>query len=240
MRNPLERTSKIQDQAVRDSRIWDDEYRISRAIPSSSRILPSKALVLLSELLDLGNSKKILDAGCGNGRNALYLARKGCDVYAVDFSDAAVSQLKVAAIGKQFTGKIYVQKHDLLSGFPFSPSFFDGVVDSYVFCHMVDPEIKTRYRAELKRVVKTGGFVFSSVFSTDDEYYLHVAKRTGTAGKIVTDPTNQITKCLYSETEIKEFFSGEFTILYFVKFQFRDFVLGNTYLRSLFVLLLTK
>src|SRR5438067_3315020 len=80
------------------SDVWDREYTTYKVIPSSTRSLPSKALVLFSELIGFQNKLKVLDAGCGIGRNSVYLAKKGCEVHAVDFSEAALSQLDKLAI----------------------------------------------------------------------------------------------------------------------------------------------
>jgi 2-polyprenyl-3-methyl-5-hydroxy-6-metoxy-1,4-benzoquinol methylase len=37
---------------------------------------------------------RVLELGCGHGRNALFLARQGCQVDAVDFSQKAISWAK--------------------------------------------------------------------------------------------------------------------------------------------------
>src|SRR5260370_19457065 len=66
--------------------LWEEEYGHLQVIPSSTRKLPSKALTLFSELLELSNPRRALDAGCGNGRNSVYLAQKGWQVDAVDTS----------------------------------------------------------------------------------------------------------------------------------------------------------
>ena len=65
--------------------IWDREYSEACVIPSSSREAPSHALLLFSELLGFRDMKRALDAGCGNGRNSLYLAQFGVQVEAIDF-----------------------------------------------------------------------------------------------------------------------------------------------------------
>ncbi|MBS1819072.1 MAG: class I SAM-dependent methyltransferase [Acidobacteria bacterium] len=40
---------------------------------------------------------RVLDAGCGRGRNVVYLLRIGCDVHAVDHDPAAVAAVRVLA-----------------------------------------------------------------------------------------------------------------------------------------------
>lgn len=51
---------------------------------------PVKTVERLAELMPLGF---VLDLGAGDGRNALYLARKGFTVKAVDLSEAGIAKL---------------------------------------------------------------------------------------------------------------------------------------------------
>jgi ribosome-associated toxin RatA of RatAB toxin-antitoxin module len=91
----------------------------------------------------------------------------------------------------------------------------------------------------MERVTKPGGYLLSIVFSTEDEYYAEFLKNRPD-GTIVCDPANGIWKRLYSEQEIKSFFSKQFELKYFVKFEFSDCVLGNTFKRVLFTSVLRK
>jgi tellurite methyltransferase len=58
---------------------------------------PAEWLVEHRELLRSAAPGRALDVACGNGRNALYLARQGFDVEAVDISDYAIDRLRAAA-----------------------------------------------------------------------------------------------------------------------------------------------
>lgn len=229
--------SSIQHDEVK---LWDTEYGELKVIPSSSNQSPSRALLLFSELLDFTRFKKVLDAGCGIGRNSIYLAKKGCNVHAVDISTTALGVLKSAAAKEGVSGKITVHNIALRDIFPFAQDEFDLVLDSYVFCHFTDERFKKNYREELNRVTKPGGIVLSTLFSVEDEYYRGAIQKGFGSGNVVTDPNNSITKHLYTESEIKEFFSASFTILYFVKFEFEDIVLSQPYQRSILTLALRK
>ncbi len=49
----------------------------------------------------LGTEGRALDVACGDGRNALYLARLGFEVAAVDVSDVAIDALRAAAAERE-------------------------------------------------------------------------------------------------------------------------------------------
>ena len=225
---------------LNQTQLWEREYGSLRVIPSSTRELPSKALQLFSEILDFTEPRKILDAGCGIGRNAIYLARKGAEVHAVDMSPTALRHLDRAALSAGVRKQIIVHQQALDIPFPFENNFFDLVLDSYVSCHFTDDQFKEGYRQQLHRVTKPGGFVFSSQFSVEDEYYAKILEDNKDGGKLVTDPRNEITKRLYAGDEIKNFFRVEFEIPYFVKLEFDDEVQQTVYRRSIFAIVLRK
>ncbi len=220
--------------------LWNNEYDKFQIIPSSTRELASKPFLLFSEILKYENMSKVLDAGCGIGRNSIYLAQKGCEVHAVDYSETALRELHQRAEKEGVQENISTYNIFLDDTFPFETGSFDLVLDSYVFCHFTDNGFRENYRKELHRVAKPDGIVYSSLFSFEDEYYKEILENEGGKGNIVTDPNNGVTKRLYTEQEIKDFFSVDFKVLYFVKFEFDDIVLGKNYRRSILALVLRK
>ena len=65
---------------------WDERYAASDLVWSAE---PNQFVVSLTEDLPPGSA---VDLGAGEGRNALWLAEKGWQVTAVDFSSAAVDR----------------------------------------------------------------------------------------------------------------------------------------------------
>lgn len=69
---------------------------------------------------------RILDIACGDGKNAIYLAKKGFDVTAVDFSDEAINRVEKYADFEQ--AKLTTKRLDLNELRAEDFESFDGIV----------------------------------------------------------------------------------------------------------------
>jgi tellurite methyltransferase len=85
-----------EDQSGREK--WNRRYREKQWRPFPDT--PSEWLVESRSLLLGAGGGRGLDVACGNGRNALYLARRGLRVDAVDISDVAIDGLRAAAVDR--------------------------------------------------------------------------------------------------------------------------------------------
>ena len=86
-------TSKME--YMGDATWWDERFRNRKNV----LMLPEEKLK--SDLKYFAESNKILDLACGDGRNAIFLAKMGYEVYAVDFSTEALNRLKYFAISER-------------------------------------------------------------------------------------------------------------------------------------------
>ncbi|SRR6266851_859626 len=218
---------------------WENEFGTIHAIPSSTRAEPAKALLLFSELLGLSSPLKVLDAGTGNGRNAIYLAKRGCNVTALDFSDLVLKNALCRVTEAGLTDKVSIVKHRLPERTLFPEKSFDLVLDAYLSCHFLRNDIWERFWSEMGRITKPGGHLLSIVFSLEDEYYQRLLKDSPD-GSLVCDPINGIWKRLYSEEEIRKLFVRNFDLEYFAKFEFSDEVFNSVYRRVVFTSVLRK
>ena len=219
---------------------WEREFSLTHAIPSSKRTEPAKALVMFREILGLGPSVKVLDAGAGNGRNSVYLAKQGCHVTAVDSSESALGETRRRVEEAKLADDVLIVRHSLgTTPVPFSANSFDFVLDAYVFCHFLADEVRHGFWYDMGRITKPGGHLLSIVFSPEDEYYAQFLADSPD-GMLVCDPANGIWKRLYSEGQIKSFFADQFEMKYFAKVEFSDLVLDRVYRRVLLTSVLKK
>lgn len=107
---------------------------------------------------------RILDAGCGGGRNLLWFAQNGYDVYAVDADKDALHALKVRA------GDALPQTnvaHATVTALPHEDASFDAVLCIAVLHFMPDERSWRAGVNELWRVLKPGGVMFARFGTTD-------------------------------------------------------------------------
>jgi len=101
---------------------WDNRYREKPAIWSGN---PNPQLVTEAAALAPGRA---LDAGCGEGADAIWLAERGWAVTAVDVSSVALARgaERAGQLGGDLAGRISWQQADLLTWEP-EPQRFDLV-----------------------------------------------------------------------------------------------------------------
>ena len=113
--------------------------------------------------------KRILELGCGQGRDAIFFASNGIDVVAIDLSQIAVDALSKIAIERNLPIRPIV--HNASEGIPYYGSYFDAVY-SHMFFNMRFSADKLKYLfVEVNRVLKNDGLNLFSVRSDHDAMY---------------------------------------------------------------------
>ena len=108
---------------------------------------------------------RILDAGCGSGRNLVYFLRSGFDVFGIDRDPAAVA--RVRALAGELAPALpaeHFQAGDLVS-LPWPDEAVDALLCSAVL-HFADSEDHFgRMLVEMWRVLRPGGLFFTRLAS---------------------------------------------------------------------------
>lgn len=109
---------------------------------------------------------KLLDAGCGGGRNLTYFLRTGFDVSGVDQSAAAITEIQslAAELAPNLpAGNFRVEPVEKMS---FADSTFDVVLSSAVLHFARDENHWREMVREMWRVLRPGGIFFARLAST--------------------------------------------------------------------------
>ncbi len=111
-----------------------------------------------------GISGSVLDAGCGTGENALYLASRGHEAWGIDSSANAIRKARAKA--RERGVQVRFLKADALALGALG-RVFDTVVDCGLFHTFSDPE-RERYVESLSSVLPAGGKLVILCFSDRD------------------------------------------------------------------------
>lgn len=119
--------------------------------------------VYLIDQLQKGRIKfdmKILDAGCGHGRNSEYFIRNGYDIFGIDKKEESIAYLKenIKILNPEFPSSNFTVAD--LNAIPFTDAYFDFVISSAVL-HFAESrkEFMELFKEHI-RVLKKGGFFF--------------------------------------------------------------------------------
>ena len=109
---------------------------------------------------DLRPGATVLDLGCGEGRNALFLAESGFDVTAVDISETGIRKLN--ALAQESELNIHSEVADMRDC-QFSHSF--DLIVSHGCLHLIEREAGQRLIPLLKAHTNPGGINIVGVFT---------------------------------------------------------------------------
>ena len=168
------KASEALESGLRDSRkmIGQPESRqiwniIHQSEPSSER--PEEGVVAFLEHLEsrLTPETSLLDAGCGRGRNALYLSRSGFRVYACDLSSVALGIAKARADEAGLT--VSLQASDL-THLPYASDLFAAAICVHVLPYHMKADIVKSIR-ELRRILQPNGWLYLDLLTPEDADY---------------------------------------------------------------------
>jgi SAM-dependent methyltransferase len=141
---------------------WDTRYasRRSRVISLDN----DPWLERWQGILATAREGKILELGCGSGRDSSYLTGLGLQVIAADYSQAALESCR------QLAPLADIRLIDIRNPLPFDNEEFPVIIASLCLHYFSWPATMA-IMAEIRRCLKPGGYLLVRVNSTGDRHY---------------------------------------------------------------------
>jgi len=143
---------------------------------------------VIKKLLETKNLHgKILDIGCGTGRNTIFLAKNGLDITGIDISEKAIAIAKKSVNNSNLNVKFL--KKDILESSEFVQKY-DIIIDCGLY-HVLTMNRKKIYVRNLQNLLQDGGILYLICSSEQKGVFMPDA----------------VTK-----NEINEMFQGDYTV----------------------------
>lgn len=200
---------------VHGATFWDQEYtnpeHLKLSDKESEDLAKFTRWLIRRERTDLLTPPaSVVDAGCGNGRNLIYLAKEfGLKGVGIDISSAAIAQAKRASMDLAIKYEVG-NADDPLPTTNESQALALDMMTS----HFLDKDGRERLRDELFRSLVPGGYLFMKTFLKDKD--LHTARlikeQPGPEEGSYIHPVMGVAEYVYSEEELVAFLSEKFIV----------------------------
>jgi cyclopropane fatty-acyl-phospholipid synthase-like methyltransferase len=157
---------------INDNRYYWDCYYDRKDSREPWAEFPSQ--FALSVMPDLSGSEKMLEIGCGNGRDALYFASHGLSVLGVDYSVKSMEHCRKRSVGMQSANFEVLNLYDEIQVEDFCQKYsgqFDLIYTRF-FLHAINASGERTFIDVAKRVLKNGGKIYSE-FRTEHDPRMH-------------------------------------------------------------------
>lgn len=149
--------------SVDSASFWDDMYLNNQTTWDMHSATPVFEDVLNDQqFVKTGN---MLIAGCGIGYDAVLAAKKGHNVYAVDFAREAIKSAIIMAEKEKV--KMNLIHEDIFRLDSVYKDYFDYVYDYVTYCS-IDPSRRKEYAEKIASLLKPGGKLIALLFPVED------------------------------------------------------------------------
>lgn len=183
----------------------------------------------------------IVDCGCGMGRNAIPLARRGHEVVGLEHSSVALRRLEEALGDEDLAGTLTTRQHDLNEPLPIDDDFAAAVLDITAVDNLIDAGRRRGYGKDVGRILRPGGIAVVVTFARDDTYYGRWLPTSPWSEQgVVEDPNTGIRNQLFTPALLDEVFVPPLTREAASTLVFLDEAAGVTWTRRFLIHLYRK
>lgn len=212
--------------------LWELEY-VNHSISSSTNARPSHGTEFLRRCLpriaEVDGPRRLLDLGCGGGRNVGVLEETGLGFYGLDFALRPLQSARARAGGQ----RLRLVQGSIADRLPFKAGMFSMVTAFTAVENIVEDAQLRQLGEEIRRVLSPDGLFYLYFLTTDDTYYQPLVER-GADGRCLTyDPVTELRQRVYRLDELCELFSPSLTLLTSEEFAFSDTRSQGTWERRL-------
>lgn len=194
---------------------WDAEYKnpthLKLSTKQSEDLEKFTRWVLRRKREDVLDPKaSVLDVGCGNGRNLIFLTNEfGTKGIGYDISKAAIAQAAAASrklpiryTARSIAGTLDVEDNS------------QALVLDMMTSHFLNKADRANLRNEIFRTLEPGGLLFMKTFLKDEDLHTKrlLAERPGTEPGSYIHPVMGVAEYVYSEEELVNFLSEKFIV----------------------------
>lgn len=196
-------------------KVWDREYQNPKLMTGGDK--PQADVLRFFKFLKkekkfIIEDKKILDLGCGTGRNSNYLAERGNNVIGIEISKTALGVAQKNAREKNLT--VDYRLEDIGKPYDIVDNSIDIVLD-VTSSNSLDESGREIYLKEVHRVLKNDGYFFVRALCKDgDENAKKLLKRNhGKEKDTYFIKKLGITERVFSREDFVKMYSQYFNIL---------------------------
>ena len=114
---------------------------------------------------------RVLELGGGQGRDTIFFAREGFYVTTLDYSEKGVIDIKKKAEESGASSRVRTFVQDVRKPLPFDKDCFDACFSHMLFCMDLKIAELISLSAEVRRVLRPGGYHVFTVRHTGDPHY---------------------------------------------------------------------
>ncbi len=214
----------------KQQQIWLDEHTNKGTLPAMANAKAASGVILFTDYLNengIALGGKAVDIGAGKGRNSVHLAKLGFEVWALEYIEPAINAAKHLAELSAVSDNIHFKLAEVDAVWEIDDDFFDVALDSFSSIDIESREGREKYRDEMYRTLKPGGYALVTVCSVDDEWEKElITEHPGPEPNSTIWPQNGKFQKDYDKAELQEFYAM-FEIIELKKISKPAFKLGR-------------